>query len=122
MPNQITKQIVHQLTDITSQTLEATLKDERGKELAASLTESTIQSLQTEFQDKKLLAELQQLMGDMLEEWKLTLLQSFDSQNVEQTATEVAKFRQTQELKASNATLEVISPTRSIGTGSSQMG
>ena len=121
LPNQVTKQVVHQLTDVTSQTLEATLKDEKGKDLAAKLTESAIEALQTELQDERLLSELQQLIGDMLEEWKLTLLQSFESQNVEQTATEVAQFRQSQELRASNATLQVISPSKSISSGSTKM-
>jgi hypothetical protein len=98
-PNELTKQIVHQMMGITSQTLEETLKDEKGQALATHLAESAVKAFQAEIQDPVLLAEFQHLISDMLEEWKLTLLQSFESQDVEQTATEIAQIRQAQTLR-----------------------
>lgn len=112
LPNEVTKQIVHQFTDITSQTLEDTLKDEKGQNLASRLAESAVNAFQAELKDEALLAELQQLISTMLEEWKLTLIQSFESQDVEQTATEIAQIRQSQSPQA-QASIEVISPRRS---------
>ena len=112
-PNQVTKQLVHQVTHMTSQTLEETLKDEKGQALASQLAETAVRSLQTELQDPKLLSELQQLIGDMLEEWKLTLLQSFESQDVEQTAAEIAKIRQSQNLGIADGSIQVMPPSRS---------
>ena len=120
LPNEVTKQIIHQFTTITSQTLEETLKDEKGQALASHLAESAVKAFQTELQDEVLLAELQQLISAMLEEWKLTLIQSFESQDVEQTATEMAQIRQSQATQA-QAPIEVISPHRSLSSGSSKI-
>ncbi|MEM9135935.1 MAG: hypothetical protein AAGB01_01100, partial [Cyanobacteria bacterium P01_F01_bin.42] len=106
LPRQVTRELVHQVTELTGQTLEDTLKDEKGQVLAAKLAEKVVQSVQTELQDPKLLADLQLLLGDLLEEWKLTLVQSFESQNVEQTAAEIAQIRQNQQQDLGKAPAE----------------
>ena len=120
-PNQVTQQLVHQVTNITSQTLEDTLKDEKGQVLASELAETMVRSLQAELQDPQLLSELQQLLGDLLEEWKLTLIQSFESQDVEQTAAEIAKIRQSHSFGVTNGSIEVINPARAIPSDSAKM-
>ena len=120
-PNEVTKQLVHQMTNVTSQTLEETLKDEKGQELASTLVDAVMQSLRTELQDATLLAELQNLIGDLLEEWKLTLIQSFEAQDTEQTAAEMAKLRQFSNLNPTESSIEVIPPQRSIPADSTKI-
>ena len=120
-PNEVTKQLVHQMTDVTSQTLEETLKDEKGQELTSTLADAVVRSLRTELQDAALLAELQDLIGDLLEEWKLTLIQSFEAQDTEQTAAEMAKLRQSSNLNLTDSSIEVITPPKSLPADSTKI-
>ena len=93
VPQQLTQQLVHQFTEVTYTTLQQTLQDEAGQALSRTLAAQFLDSLRLELQDPVLLTELQRLLSDLLEELKLTLVDSLADQDVEQAAVEVARLR-----------------------------
>lgn len=111
LPHEIAKQVVSQFTQVTAGTLQQTLQDEKGQALSAQFAQRVIEETRIELQDPMLLKELQGLLTDMLEEVKLTLIKSLESQDVEQTATEVAQLRQKKQRQNQIRTVDVF-PSR----------
>ena len=98
LPADISRQVVHQLTQVTysglNQIVTQALEDERGRALSGQLTEHLMESLRTELQDKDTLDSLQTQLINLLEETKLTILQQLETKDTTETAEEVAQLKQ----------------------------
>ena len=113
LPTEVSRQVVHQLTQVTyaslNQIVTQALEDERGRALSGQLAEHFMDGLRTELRDKETLEELQTQLVNFLEETKLTVLQQLDSEDVEETVAEVEHLRQAN-LEANRLpTIEVVS-------------
>ncbi|MCM1982719.1 hypothetical protein [Lyngbya confervoides] len=111
VPQAVTAQVVHQITQGSLQTLEQTLKDQKGQDLANHLAEVFMASVREELLDETLMRELQLLITDMIEEVKLTLIKNLESQDLEQTVTEVVQLRQAQQSAPRTSPVQVLSST-----------
>jgi hypothetical protein len=88
LPDQISQQLVSQVSEVLYSTLTGTLSDEKGNALTQSLIERFSESLRTELQTGKTLEELQTLIIELLDEVKINYVKQLDVEDVEQLMAE----------------------------------
>ncbi len=104
LASEISKQITHQALQTLSGTLTNVVTDEVTPQLVQQLGQHFLANLQTELNQKQTLGEVETLLADWLEEFKLTVLQSFEAQNQQQILKEAEAARWLRE----NSPVEVL--------------
>ncbi len=88
---QISHQVVAELSKTLTQTLQSAFADEQGAALTSQLINSFGSSLRQEVQKEDTLAEVRQLVDDLLEEIKLNYVEGVAAEDVEQV--QAARYR-----------------------------
>jgi hypothetical protein len=104
LASEISKQITHQALQTLSGTLTNVVTDDVTPQLVQQLGQHFLANLQTELNQKQTLGEVETLLADWLEEFKLTVLQSFEAQNQQQILKEAEATRWLRE----NSPMEVL--------------
>lgn len=104
LANEISKQITHQALKTLSGMLTNAVTDEVTPKLVQQLGQHFLANLQAELNQKQTLGEVEILLADWLEEFKLTVLQSFEAQSQQQILKEVEAARWLRE----NSPVEVL--------------
>lgn len=104
LAGEISKQITHQVLQTLSGTLTNAVTDEVTPKLVQQLGQHFLANLQAELNQKQTLGEVETLLADWLEEFKLTVLQSFEAQSQQQILKEAEAARWLRE----NSPVEVL--------------
>ncbi len=112
LPHDIAREIVHQVTQAAYGGLSQAIEDQKGRALTSHLTEQFTTSLREELQDRKTLMNVQSLLSDLLEETKLTIVQRLESEDIDQTITQVQQLRQDSSARNKQPTVEIIPPSK----------
>jgi len=91
LSKQISHQIVTELSKTLTQTLQSAFADEQGAALTGQLIASFGDSLRREVQKEDTLAEVRQLVDDLLEEIKLNYIEGVAAEDVDQM--QAARYR-----------------------------
>ncbi|MEA5582485.1 hypothetical protein VB620_14185 [Nodularia harveyana UHCC-0300] len=93
MQNQLSEQLATQITTNLYSALTAAIEDPVGAKLSTQLAESFTKALGEEVQQKHLLAEIQSLMSDFLEEVKLNYVQRLSQEDIDQIMEQTRQLR-----------------------------
>ncbi|MGB3570745.1 MAG: hypothetical protein WBA01_01820 [Phormidesmis sp.] len=91
LSKQISHQVVSELSKTLTQTLQSAFADEQGAALTGQLIASFGDSLRREMQKEDTLAEVRQLVDDLLEEIKLNYIEGIAAEDVDQM--QAARYR-----------------------------
>ncbi|MDD1415946.1 hypothetical protein MEN41_15300 [Dolichospermum sp. ST_con] len=90
---QISEQLATQITNNIYAALASTIKDPVAAKLSTQLIEKFTTSLTSEIQQKQVLAEIQSLLNDFLEEVKINYIQRLSQDDIDKILEETRKMR-----------------------------
>ena len=90
---QISEQLATQITNNIYAALASTIKDPVAAKLSTQLIEKFTTSLTSEIQQKQVLAEIQNLLNDFLEEVKINYIQRLSQEDIDKILEETRKMR-----------------------------
>jgi hypothetical protein len=90
---QISEQLATQITNNIYAALASTIKDPVAAKLSTQLIEKFTTSLTSEIQQKQVLAEIQSLLNDFLEEVKINYIQRLSQEDIDKILEETRKMR-----------------------------
>ncbi len=90
---QISEQLATQITNNIYAALASTIKDPVAAKLSNKLIEKFTTSLTSEIQQKQVLAEIQSLLNDFLEEVKINYIQRLSQEDIDKILEETRKMR-----------------------------
>jgi hypothetical protein len=90
---QISEQLATQITNNIYAALASTIKDPVATKLSTQLIEKFTTSLTSEIQQKQVLAEIQSLLNDFLEEIKINYIQRLSQDDIDKILEETRKMR-----------------------------
>jgi hypothetical protein len=90
---QISEQLATQITNNIYAALANTIKDPVAAKLSTQLIEKFTTSLTSEIQQKQVLAEIQSLLNDFLEEVKINYIQRLSQEDIDKILEETRKMR-----------------------------
>lgn len=93
MQNQLSEQLATQITTNLYSAVTAAMEDPVGAKLSSQLAESFTKALGEQVQQKHILAELQSLMSDFLEEVKLNYVQRLSQEDIDQIMEQTRQLR-----------------------------
>lgn len=93
MQDQLSEQLATQITTNLYSAVTAAIEDPIGAKLSSQLGESFTKALGEEVQQKHVLAEIQSLMSDFLEEVKLNYVQRLSQEDIEQIMEQTKQLR-----------------------------
>ncbi|MDH6060348.1 hypothetical protein NWP17_07830 [Chrysosporum bergii ANA360D] len=93
MQNQLSQQLANQITTNLYSAVTAAMEDPLGAKLSSQLAEKFTQALGEEIQQKHVLAEIQSLMFDFLEEVKLNYVQRLSQEDIDQIIEQTRQIR-----------------------------
>ena len=82
--NQLSEQLATQITTNLYSAVTAAIEDPVGAKLSSQLAESFTKALGEQAQQKHVIAEIQSLMSDFLEEVKLNYVQRLSQEDIDQ--------------------------------------
>ncbi|MBE9042241.1 hypothetical protein IQ235_15795 [Oscillatoriales cyanobacterium LEGE 11467] len=94
VPDEIVKQLVSQMTQTVYETLTATLKDPVGAQLTNQLIEHFSESFAGEVQKPKNISDIQGLVFDFLEEFKINYVKRMEEEDFERILAETQRLNQ----------------------------
>ncbi|MGE5656015.1 MAG: hypothetical protein ACM37W_05320 [Actinomycetota bacterium] len=94
VPTEVTEQLANYLAKTAVNVVATAYEDDRGRELIESLTQDFKETLRQELQDQNTLLELQLLLADLLEEFKLNYIQGGLKIGSADTLAEIDRLRQ----------------------------
>jgi translation initiation factor 2B subunit (eIF-2B alpha/beta/delta family) len=96
LPDDAMRQVSTYLARATTDVLASSYSDEQGRKVFDRLTEQFNTALREELKDEETMRELETMLTNLLEEWKLNYVQKSAQRDPEETLEEVEKiYRQT---------------------------
>ncbi|MDJ0692597.1 MAG: hypothetical protein QNJ41_29465 [Xenococcaceae cyanobacterium MO_188.B32] len=94
LPKEATEQLADYLAQATYDVLINSYTDTEGKIIFARLSDNFASTLRQQLKDKATQTEIQTLLADLLEEWKLNYIKGSHQSNPEETLAEAEKIRE----------------------------
>nr|MDJ0648073.1 hypothetical protein [Xenococcaceae cyanobacterium MO_188.B19] len=94
LPQDVTEQLTDYLAEATYNVLVNSYTDEKGKVMFDRLSDNFTQHLRQQLQNQTTQTEIQSLLSDLLEEWKLNYIKGSSQRDPEATLAEANKIRE----------------------------